>query len=132
MRLGTNNGDFRVILKNLVKQLAFFFSISKFRQRKKLQNVISVEEKYQICNEILCIHQSKFEILELARKIMEKDPKVICEIGTADGGTSLFLGSSCQNLETIICIDLFIKNKRKLSFFLRNKVKFIDASSYHF
>jgi len=49
--------------------------------------------------------QIKSEIITLSRIIQQSSPKVICEVGTASGGT-LFLFSRITNSEKIISLDL--------------------------
>ncbi|MDQ6755969.1 MAG: class I SAM-dependent methyltransferase [Bacteroidota bacterium] len=131
MKLGTNNKQIKTLIKDYIKQLLFVFSFNKPNKKKQLDNASSIDDTYKICNDLICVHQSKYEILQLIQKLKQKQPKVIVEIGTADGGTSLLLGRCLTRVDLVICIDLYVKNKKKLTYFLSPKtVHTIDASSY--
>ncbi len=63
-----------------------------------------IDEVFQ--SKIFISHQNKSEILALMNLIHERKPKIVCEIGTADGGT-LFLFSRAADLQTrFLSIDL--------------------------
>lgn len=51
------------------------------------------------------------EIESALLAMAELRPRVFCEIGTFDGGTSLLLGRFLPTVETMLCIDLYVKNK---------------------
>jgi predicted O-methyltransferase YrrM len=59
-------------------------------------------------------------------------PRVVCEIGTFDGGTSLLLGRFLPGVERMLCIDLFVKNKSILQLLAPPglQLKFFDMPSY--
>ncbi|HMI67237.1 MAG TPA: CmcI family methyltransferase [Cyclobacteriaceae bacterium] len=133
MKYGTNNRERIAILKDKVKAILFWSSKKKYAQREMLQQAKGIEEKHTICNKLLGVHQSKFEITSLLRFIENKklSPLIICEIGTANGGTNLLLASSLPSIKTVIGIDLYVKNKSKIRFFLNGKeTHFINSSSY--
>jgi cephalosporin hydroxylase len=133
MKYGTNNKEKLSILKDKVKEILFLTSREKYAQRDMLQHAKGIEEKHAICNKLLGVHQSRFEITSLLHFINEKalSPEVICEIGTANGGTNLLLASSLPSVKTVIGIDLYVKNKSKIRFFLNDKeTHFINSSSY--
>jgi cephalosporin hydroxylase len=52
-----------------------------------------------------------FGLMELAE---ENDTRVACEIGAQDAGSSLLFSRSIAGLETLIVIDLFVKNRWRL------------------
>jgi cephalosporin hydroxylase len=133
MKYGTDNSENLAILKDKVKEIFFRFSFKKYKLRKWLQQANSIEEKHSVCNQCLGVHQSKFEITALLHLIHKRGlkPQIICEIGTANGGTNLLLASSISSVTTVIGIDLYVKNKNKIRFFLDNrKTHFINGSSY--
>jgi cephalosporin hydroxylase len=59
-------------------------------------------------------------------------PRVICEIGTYDGGTSILFSKFLPTVEVMICMDLYVKNKQLLKLLARpgQHVHFFDKSSY--
>jgi len=133
MKYGTDNSGKVVILKDKTKEILFQFSTSKYKQRQSLRQAKDIEEMHLICNQLLGVHQSKFEVTTLLHLIHEKElkPQVICELGTANGGTNLLLASSLPSVTTVIGIDLYVKNKNRIRFFLDDKkTHFIDGSSY--
>ena len=52
------------------------------------------------------MNQKDQEIIQLAKIVQDKKPKIILEIGTRKGGT-LFLWSKITNSNLIISIDLY-------------------------
>ncbi|HLZ16492.1 MAG TPA: class I SAM-dependent methyltransferase, partial [Cyclobacteriaceae bacterium] len=133
MRYGTNNRDKIAILKDKVKTVLFWISRRKYAQREKLRQAKTIGEKHALCNKLLGVHQSRFEITNLLDLIDKKKikPEVLCEIGTANGGTNLFLASSIPSVNTVLGIDLYVKNKNRIRFFLKDKeTHFFDGSSY--
>jgi cephalosporin hydroxylase len=133
MTYGTNNRHKITILKDQVKALLFRISRRKYTQREMLSQASTIGEKHAICNNLLGVHQSRFEIINLLDLINKRkiNPEVICEIGTANGGTNLFLASSIPSVKTVLGIDLYVKNKNKIRFFLTGKeTHFFNGSSY--
>jgi cephalosporin hydroxylase len=59
-------------------------------------------------------------------------PRVMCEIGTFDGGTSLLFSRFLPSVELMLCIDLYVKNKRMLRLLApeRQRLYFLDRPSY--
>lgn len=59
-------------------------------------------------------------------------PRVMCEIGTFDGGTSLLFSRFLPTVETMLCIDLHVKNKRMLRLLApaNQELHFFDMPSY--
>ena len=64
--------------------------------------------------------------------IGEARPKLMCEIGTLNGGTSLLFGKFLPTIETMLCIDLHVKNKGVLKLLAAPKQRwqFFDMPSY--
>lgn len=58
--------------------------------------------------------QIAWEIESAIGAMAQVGPRVLCEIGTFDGGTSLLLGRFLPTVETMLCIDLYVKNKELL------------------
>lgn len=73
------------------------------------------------------------EIARALEYIAEIRPEIICEIGTFDGGTSVLFRKFLPTAKTMICVDLFVKNKSiiKLLASAGNQIKFFDMPSHH-
>jgi cephalosporin hydroxylase len=76
--------------------------------------------------------QIPWEIESAIRLIGDARPRILCEIGTFDGGTSLLFSRFLPSLETVLCIDLFVKNKEMLRLLARpnQQLRFFDRPSY--
>jgi predicted O-methyltransferase YrrM len=102
--------------------------------REEFGRCISVEECMQFTRRHMktgsC--QIRTEITSTLEFLNSKSPKVMCEIGTFDGGTSLLFLKFLPSLETMICIDLHVKNKEMLRLLAPRKLnlKFFDMPSY--
>ncbi|MBS1627445.1 MAG: class I SAM-dependent methyltransferase [Bacteroidetes bacterium] len=132
--LGTDNSKLVVKLKNIIKSILFLFSANKKQLREKLLSAKTDEERVQICQSILGVHQSTWEITNFVNYIKTNNiqPTVLCEIGTANAGTTLFLASSFPSIKKILCIDLYVKNKTKLNYYLNEKeIMYVQSSSYN-
>lgn len=133
IRQGTYNKQFIIIVKDKIKQFLFIISFQKYQKRKRLKQAKSIEEKWNICNEVLGVHQNKFEIISFV-KLLEREqfmPEVLIEIGTANGGNNLFLASCLPSVQLVIGIDLYVKNTTQIHFYLKGKrVNCINGSSY--
>jgi len=118
--------------ENLKSLLFWVDANGRTETMQTYQNCQNIEDYYTFSRQVFGPHQIKSEIigfLEFAR--LEK-PEVVCEIGTADGGTNFLLSQSLPTVEQMIGVDLYVKNKSKLHYFSRpNQIKrFISASSY--
>ncbi len=119
---GTYNKQAKIVLKDTIKSILFRLGSGKSGKREELKKSVSLEDKFLKCNELLGVHQSRYEVLELIRLLNERfQPKVICEIGTANSGTNLLLGSAVPSVELIIGVDLYVKNRVPLNYFLEPK-----------
>jgi cephalosporin hydroxylase len=145
-------------LKERLNELKFHRSLVAVRQaRKLLKDVVpsmqlkwnrSLRERliaeFQECTTVeQCIDFTKrhmqtgscqipFEIKSAIELIGSTRPKVMCEIGTLDGGTSLLFIRLLSTLEVMICIDLHVKNKELLKLLAPPglQLKFVDMPSY--
>jgi len=72
------------------------------------------------------------EVDAAIRHIGQVRPRVMCEIGTFDGGTSLLFSRFLPSVELMICIDLYVKNKAMIRLLAPRgqTLHFIDAPSY--
>jgi cephalosporin hydroxylase len=76
--------------------------------------------------------QIPWEIESAINMISEVRPRVMCEIGTFDGGTSLLFSRFLKTLDLFVCIDLYVKNKQMLRLLApaNQKLHFIEKSSH--
>ena len=119
---GTYNRQFKIVAKDHVKKLLFYFDWNRAANRKRVQETEDTDELFGICNRVLGVHQSRYEITELIRYLNTHNrPKVICEIGTANSGTNLLLGRAVTSAEFIVGIDLYVKNRSRLRYYLSPK-----------
>jgi cephalosporin hydroxylase len=72
------------------------------------------------------------EIESAINLLASKQPVIMCEIGTFDGGTSLLFNKLLPSVEVMICIDLYVKNKQLLRVLAPSsrKLQFFNGSSY--
>lgn len=116
---GTYNLQSKIVIKDFIKGILFRLNSSKGSNLKELKDQTDSNGKFTVCNRLLGVHQSRFEVLELINKLNSSvKPKVLCEIGTANSGTNLLLGSAVKSAELIIGLDLFVKNKIALNYYL--------------
>lgn len=99
---------------------------------KDFQKCSTLEEFFDFSSQEFGPHQIKAEILSFLDFVKAQDPQHVCEIGTADGGTNFLLSQALPSVKLMIGVDLFVKNKFKLSHFSKSlqEIKFIDGSSY--
>lgn len=64
--------------------------------------------------------------------VTTESPRCICEIGTGDGGTTLLLSRVVRSAETVIGIDVYVKNRPQLSLLHRpgQQLVLLNRSSY--
>jgi predicted O-methyltransferase YrrM len=124
------------------KFLADAYPAMKLRWDKKLrERLISEFQKcatIEQCMEFTRRHmqagscQIPSEIKSAIDLIGSIKPKEMCEIGTFDGGTSLLFIQLLPTLDTMVCIDLHVKNKELLKLLAPPtlQLKFFDMPSY--
>jgi predicted O-methyltransferase YrrM len=116
---GTYNRQFKVVAKDNIKKLLFYFDRGKAANRRRILEAKDTAELFTICNQVLGVHQSRYEVTELIRFLNTHNrPKVLCEIGTANSGTNLLLGQAVKSAEFIAGIDLYVKNRSRLRYYL--------------
>lgn len=114
------------------------FRLNSLRRQahyENYKNCKTLEDKFNFSANIFGPHQIKNEIISFLEFSKNAQPRNVCEIGTADGGTSFLLSQALPSVELMIGIDLYVKNKAKLQYFSKTsqEICFIDGSSYdHF
>jgi predicted O-methyltransferase YrrM len=81
--------------------------IDELRQCTTVEQCIAFTQKYMGAGSC----QIPSEIAAALTAIAATKPRVLCEIGTFDGGTSLLFSRFLPTVETMFCIDLYVKNK---------------------
>lgn len=101
-------------------------------QQTVFQNCETLEEYFQFSATTFGPHQIKHEILSFLEFARTKEPKYVCEIGTANGGTNFLLSQALPSVRMIIGVDLYVKNQLQLHYFSKSSQKliFINGSSY--
>lgn len=100
--------------------------------RIKLGSCQNLIDYYEFSCDYFGPHQNRSEILELLEFARKISPKNVCEIGTAAGGTNFLLSQALPTVCLMVGIDLFVTDKRRLSYFSRPSVQhiYLDGSSY--
>jgi cephalosporin hydroxylase len=109
--------------------------------RQKRQTLIDALEECSTVSECIKFTQRHmgagscqipWEIESTINLIAETQPRVLCEIGTFDGGTSLLFNRFLPSLQFMLCIDLYVKNKAYLKLLNppKRSLYFFDMPSY--
>lgn len=94
-------------------------SAEKEKLSQWYKNLNSLDEYFDFAVNVLGPHQIKSEIIGFLNFARNRNPKVICEIGTAFGGTNFLLRETLPSADTMIGLDLLVQNKAKLNYFHR-------------
>jgi predicted O-methyltransferase YrrM len=117
----------------LFKQVTFTLDFPRRRKLwRKFEKLNDKNDYYDFAVNVYPSCQIKSEIVQFLEFAEEYRPKVICEIGTFEGGTNFLLGQSISSVDTIIGVDLFCANVSLLSTFSKvgKKHHYIRGSSY--
>jgi cephalosporin hydroxylase len=113
---------------------AFFWADVPGRRaaHRDLSALRSVKEHYDFSNRVFGPHQIQSEIVGLLEWAAETRPHLVCEIGTAMGGTTFLLGQSLPTVTKLIGVDLYVRRKERLRFLSHpgRTLAFFDGSSY--
>jgi cephalosporin hydroxylase len=102
--------------------------VSEFNRYSSVSACMEFSRRYTEHGSI----QILWEIESAIKLIADARPRVMCEIGTFDGGTSLLFSKFLTTVEVMICIDLYVKNKQLLKLLAppTQQLRFFDGSSY--
>jgi predicted O-methyltransferase YrrM len=100
--------------------------------RSDFLNSQTVEAHFGLSSRFFGAHQIQAEIVGLLKWAAETCPRIVCEIGTAMGGTTYLLGQSLETVDHLIGIDLFVRHRKRLRYFSRpgQRLSFFEGSSY--
>jgi hypothetical protein len=103
-------------------------------QRRRWKNQLETSRSPQ---DVLSVAISAFgsnqnwpEILDLLKRLNAEDPRIICEIGVADGGTNFLFSHALPHIELMIGIDLFVKGRPRLAYFARPGQRLVYFNGY--
>jgi len=130
-------------VRQMRKSMLDFYPAMQLRLNRQKRHDLTVElaqcTSVGACIEFTQKHmgagscQIPFEIEAALQAIAVTQPKVLCEIGTFDGGTSLLFSRFLPSVETMLCIDLYVKNKAFLKLLAPplQTLHFLDRPSYN-
>ena len=120
-------------LYDTIETLSFWLNYKQRRRLlKSLTSCSSLEGYFEFASNVLPSHQLENEILPFLEYVKSRKPKVVCEIGTAEGGTNFLLSHAVSSVCQIIGVDLYVHNKAKLKYFSRSGLHqtYFQGSSY--
>ena len=102
--------------------------VNEFKQCSTVRDCIEFTQRHMGAGSC----QIPWEIESAINLIADTRPRVMCEIGTCDGGTSLLFSRFLGTVELMLCIDLHVKNKGILKLLARpgQQLRFLDMPSY--
>lgn len=107
---------------------------TKASLKAELGRCKTIGDLYDFSNsrKVFAPHQIKSEIVSFLEFARTHEPKLVLEIGTADGGTHFLLGHGLPTVTSTIAVDLFVWNASILRSLNREPTeqRFIHASSY--
>lgn len=122
-----------LLAEEQLEQLAFWADTSEREAgRKAFEELRSVKDHFDFSKRFFGAHQIEVEITGLLEFVSARAPRLVCEIGTAMGGTTYLLGQSLPSVERLIGVDIFVRRRRRLEFFSRpgQCLTFLEGSSY--
>jgi len=92
----------------------------------------SPSDLFDFASRIFPAHQQPKEILDFISLASALNPKVVLEIGTAEGGTQFLLGEALSSVTFSVALDLYVRNRKLLAEFTRKDLDrvIINGSSY--
>jgi predicted O-methyltransferase YrrM len=99
---------------------AFVLLASRRRRWKEmLAQSDSPQDVLLVATSAFASNQNWPEILRFINRVRDEEPRIVCEIGVAGGGTNLLLAHALRRVELVIGIDLFVKGRQRLRYFAR-------------
>ena len=122
-----------IVAEDQLEQLAFWADRpAREAAHRDFLGLKSIREHFHFSGRCFGPHQIEAEIVGLLTWASEIRPRTVCEIGTAQGGTTFLLGQSLPTVEHLIGVDLYVRRRQRLKFFSRpgQRLAFFDGSSY--
>lgn len=121
-------------LRDLRSTLRFIRPSTKKAMKEALASCRTTEDVYSFTHRWMHggAMQKLAEIEAVIDYLKPFQPKNLCEIGTADGGTNLMLSHLIGSIELIIGVDLYIMNSSYLRLLRKpsHRLHLINGSSY--
>ena len=95
------------------------FVLRVFRRRKWKNKLSSPRDVPSIAATAFFANQKWSEVLGLIDRLKAEEPRVVCEIGVAGGGTNFLLTHALPKVELMLGVDLFVKGRMRLRYFAR-------------
>jgi predicted O-methyltransferase YrrM len=130
-----NRRKFRLLSRD-IRETATFYRARNARDaaRAQLVHCVTAEDFWSFTHRhfVRGAAQNRAEISSFTRYAASIEPRVVCEIGVQDGGTSFILSRALPTATTSIAIDLHVSLKAQLRFFQRPDVALhiIEGSSH--
>lgn len=118
---------------DFIQTLTFWLNFKRRGQLlRSLKSCTTARDFYEFTCSTLPSHQLEDEILPFLDFAKKRHPKVVCEIGTAEGGTNFLLSNAIKSVQHIIGLDLCVQNKTKLKYFSSPKLRqsYFDGNSH--
>lgn len=97
----------------------------------KYRSCKSTNDYYKFAQEVFPSHQIQSEIVKFLYFAASESPRIVAEIGTAQGGTNFLLGQTLPLVSLKIGIDLHVRNRKLLERFARTSCnqRFVNGES---
>ncbi len=92
----------------------------------------TIDNHFDFAGKVFPSHQIRTEILAFLEFAAGESPRIIAEIGTAQGGTNYLLGQALPSTELVLGIDIFVRNTTLLRDFNLRRIEqvYVNGSSY--
>ena len=95
--------------------------VLRVAQRRKLKNALSLSRSprdvLSIATRAFFANQNWPEVLGLIERLKAEEPRIVCEIGVAGGGTNFLLTHALPKVELMLGVDLYVKGRMRLRYF---------------
>jgi len=123
----------RLRAKDLRKTVRFALNPEPRRQwKRELADARSPGDVLSVAKAAFGSNQKKPEILGLLGRLNAEEPRFVCEIGVAEGGTNFLLTHALRKVELMLGVDLFVKGRQRLRYFARpdQRLLYFDGDSH--
>jgi cephalosporin hydroxylase len=119
-------------VKEHIEAVQFRLAVrDRARLKEEYASCRTLGEYFDFSQRVFGPHQLRPEIVGFLELASKEQPRTVCEIGTANGGTTFLLGQALTTTETLIGVDLFIRRRPRLGYFTRphQTVLLVDGDS---
>ncbi len=118
--------------KERIEAVQFQLAVQRrARLREEYARCRTLAEFFDFSQRVFGPHQLEPEITGFLQLAAKESPRTVCEVGTANGGTTFLLGQALTTAEIMIGVDLFIRRRPRLRYFARpdQTVLLLDGDS---